>query len=231
MKKDITYFERPGKINTPRVIKLAKMRAGEPGIADIIVASLTGESALKVAEVFGEQMNIVCVRFIPGASWSVTDEYGAYDEIPELLEIKREWVEKGLERIPIEFSPGIEDELRRRKVKVIGGTPTLWNVDRSLMKKFGGFSLAEVMNETLRLFCPGARVCIEITLMAADAGAVPTNSEAIALAGTERGLDTAIVIKPSLSTKIFDRYDGLEIREFICKPRSMVSRSGRFIGR
>jgi len=77
MEKDITYFERPGKINTPRVIKLAKMRAGESGIADIIVASLTGESALKVAEVFGEQMNIVCVRFIPGASWSVTDEYGA----------------------------------------------------------------------------------------------------------------------------------------------------------
>jgi len=231
MEKEITYFERPGRINTLPVIGLARTRAMELGIEYIIVASLTGESALRVSEEIGGNAKIVCVRFLPEAYWSVKDEYGAYDEIPELLEIKREWVKKGLERVPIEFSPVIEDELRKRKVKIVGGTPTLWNVDRSLMKKFGGFSLAEVMNETLRLFCPGVRVCVEITLMAADGGAVPTDIEAIALAGTERGLDTAIVVKPSLSTKIFDRYEGLEIREIICKPRSMVSQSGRFIGR
>jgi len=231
VKKEITYFERPGRINTPQVIELAKTRALELGIEYIIVASLTGESALKASEEVGSKAKIVCVRFLPEAYWSVKDEYGGYDEIPELLEIKKEWLRKGLERVPIEFSPAIEDELGKRKVKIVGGTPTLWNVDRSLMKKFGGFSLAEVMNETLRLFCPGVRVCVEITLMAADAGAVPTDVEAIALAGTERGLDTAIVVKPSLSTKVFDRYEGLEVREIVCKPRSMVSRSGRFVGR
>lgn len=38
------------------------------------------------------------------------------------------------------------------------------------MKKFGGFSISEIINETLRLFCPGIRVCIEVSLMAADNG-------------------------------------------------------------
>ena len=51
------------------------------------------------------------------------------------------------------------------------------------------------------------------------------------MAGTERGLDTAIVIKPSYSVKMFDLYEGMEIREIICKPRTMLSPMGRFIGR
>jgi len=51
------------------------------------------------------------------------------------------------------------------------------------------------------------------------------------MAGTERRLDTAVVIKPSLSVKMFNLYEGMEIREIICKPRTMLSSKGRFIGR
>ena len=67
--------------------------------------------------------------------------------------------------------------------------------------------------------------------MAADNGVVPTDEEAIVMAGTERGLDTAVVIKPSYSIKMFDLYEGMEIREIICKPRTMLSSRGRFVGR
>jgi len=107
----------------------------------------------------------------------------------------------------------------------------LWSIDRSLMVKYRGISTQEIINETLRLLCPGIRVCIEVMLMAADNGAIPINQEVIAMAGTERGLDTAVVIKPSLSVKMFDLYEGMEIREIICKPRTMLSSKGRFIGR
>lgn len=116
-------------------------------------------------------------------------------------------------------------------VRIVGGTPRLWNIDCSFMVKYGGVSPQEIVNETLRLLCPEFRVCVEITLMAADNGAIPINEEIIAMVGIERGLDTAIVIKPSYSVKMFDLYKGMEIREIICKPRSMLSPKGRFIGR
>lgn len=44
-------------------------------------------------------------------------------------------------------------------------------------------------------------------------------------------MDTAVVLKPSVSIKMFDLYEGMEIREIICKPRTMLSPTGRFLGR
>ncbi|KYH36778.1 MAG: hypothetical protein AYL29_011490 [Candidatus Bathyarchaeota archaeon B24] len=51
--------------------------------------------------------------------------------------------------------------------------------------------------------------------MAADAGLIPVDREVIAIAGTEEGADTAIVVKPSYSRK----FRSLKIREIICMPR------------
>jgi len=65
MIKEIMYFERMRPINTNKTIELAKKRAEELGIKHIVVASLTGESALKVAKTFVKATNIVCVRFLP----------------------------------------------------------------------------------------------------------------------------------------------------------------------
>jgi len=229
----VEYFERPGLVNTEKVIKLCRKRAEELGIRFVVVASLTGGSAVKVAEAFKDlDATIVSVRYLPGGAWTVKEEpYGAYDTIPELRKIKKEWIKKGLERIPIEYSKKNLEQLEKLSAKIVGGTPTLWSVDRSLMMKYGGTSHQEIINEALRLISPGFRVCIEVALMAADNGAIPTSEEAIVMAGTERGLDTAVVIKPSVSVKMFDLHDGMEIREIICKPRTMLSSKGRFIGR
>ena len=70
---------------------------------------------------------------------------------------------------------------------------------------------------TLRLFGEGTKVCVEIALMAADAGLISENKEIIAIAGTGRGADTALVIKPACSARFFD----LEVREIIAKPRNV----------
>jgi len=233
VKKSVEYFERPGLFNTEKVIKLCRQRAIELKIRFVVVASLTGDSAVKVAKAFKDLgVTIVSVRYLPGGVWTVKEEpYGAYEAIPELRKTRQEWIKKGLERVPIEYSEKNLEELAKLGVKIVGGTPILWNVDRSLMAKYGGISAQEIINETLRLICPGFRVCVEAALMAADNGAIPTNEEAIVMAGTERGLDTAVVIKPSYSLKMFDLYEGMEIREIICKPRTMLSSKGRFIGR
>jgi len=233
VKRAVEYFERPGLFNTERVIELCKQRAVDLGVRFVVVASLTGDSAVRVARAFRDLgVTVVSVRYLPGGFWTAKEEpYGAYEAIPELRRMRREWIKKGLERVPIEYSKKNVEELAKLGVKIVGGTPTLWNVDRSLMAKFGGVSAQEIINETLRLVCPGLRVCVEVALMATDNGAIPTNEEIIVMAGTERGLDTAVVVKPSVSVRVFDLFEGMEIREIVCKPRTMLSSKGRFIGR
>jgi hypothetical protein len=63
-----------------------------------------------------------------------------------------------------------------------------------------------VMNETLYLFCPGMKVSVLSAATAADASAIPIDKEVISMAGTERELDTAIVVKPSTQTYLRSRH-------------------------
>ena len=51
--------------------------------------------------------------------------------------------------------------------------------------------------------------------MAADAGLIPVDREVIAIAGTDEGADTAIVVQPTYPRKFHE----LEIKEIIAKPR------------
>jgi len=58
-------------------------------------------------------------------------------------------------------------------------------------------------------------VAVEIAVMAADAGLIPTGREVIAIGGSGSGADTAIVLQAAHMNNYFD----LEIREIIAKPR------------
>ena len=51
--------------------------------------------------------------------------------------------------------------------------------------------------------------------MAADAGLLPTDKEVIAIGGTAKGVDTAVVLKPAHMGNFFD----LKINEIIAMPR------------
>jgi hypothetical protein len=48
----ITYFQKPGKGNTERTLRIAKERAEESGIRQIVVATTGGETGRRAAEVF-----------------------------------------------------------------------------------------------------------------------------------------------------------------------------------
>jgi hypothetical protein len=68
---------------------------------------------------------------------------------------------------------------------------------------------------TLRVFGQGTKVSIEIALMAADAGLIPTQEPCVSIGGTDQGADTAILLIPAHAQNFFD----LRVLEILAKPR------------
>jgi hypothetical protein len=107
-------------------------------------------------------------------------------------------------------------KLENSGVKTLICSHALSGVERSISRKFGGVSRVEIIAATLRQFGgEGLKVAVEVSVMAADAGLIPTDEEIIAVGGTSRGADSAIVLKAAHMNNYFD----LEIREIIAKPR------------
>ncbi len=185
--KRIVYFDSPGGENTDHVLALAKKRAEELGIKDVVVASTRGNTGVKASEIF------------KGYNLVVVTHYTGFRE-PGQQELTEE------NRRRIEENGG----------KIFTGTHAFMGVERAIRNKFGTAYPAEIMAQTLRLFGEGMKVAVEIVAMAADAGLIPVDREVISIAGTGRGADTAIVVQPANSSRIFD----MVIKEIIAKPRS-----------
>mgnify|MGYP000854760582 FL=1 len=114
-----------------------------------------------------------------------------------------------------EMPPETRQRLKDKGVKILTTTHLLAGVDRSLRNKFQGVYPAEIVASTLRLFGEGVKVCVEISVMALDAGLIPYGKEIVAVAGSARGADTACVIVPAHSNNFFDTV----VKEIICTPR------------
>jgi hypothetical protein len=67
------------------------------------------------------------------------------------------------------------------------------------------------------MFGQGMKVVVEIVAMAADAGVIPVNKDVIAIAGSGRGADTAIVVQAANTHRLFDTV----IKEIIAKPNML----------
>ena len=191
MEKKIIYFEKTGPENTDKLLQLAKERADELGISDLVVATTHGGTALRALEVFASPgLNLVAVTISEGykdRGWCITEQE------------RRRLEEKG--------------------IKVLTATHTLGDgVASAFAEKYGGKPLEEVVRDAFYRFGQGMKVCVEIVLMAADAGMVSMDGEVMVIGGTSSGADTCIVVKPTYSRKFFD----LEIREIVTKPRSNV---------
>ena len=110
------------------------------------------------------------------------------------------------------------EEMRQRLISegisVLTATHVLSGAERSLSKKFGGIHPVEIIAQTLRMFGQGTKVCIECSTMALDAGFIPYGKPVIAMGGTGRGIDTAIILKPEHASSILDT----QINEILCKP-------------
>jgi len=180
------YFETPGPQNTEKTLKLAAKRAKSLSIKDIVVASTTGDTGIKAAEFF-KGYNLIVVTHSTG------------------------FREPDFQELPAEK----REEIEKKGAKVLTCQHAFGGVGRAVRKKLGTYELEEIVAYVLRTFGEGMKVAVEITLMAADAGLIRTDQEAIAIAGTGKGADTALVVRPPNAQTFFD----LEIREILCKPR------------
>ncbi len=79
---------------------------------------------------------------------------------------------------------------------------------------FYGSNSGTTMANLLRCFCQGVKVCFEIVLMATDGGHIASGEKVIAVAGTGRGSDTALVMQAASTQHM----GNLRVNEIICKP-------------
>lgn len=114
-----------------------------------------------------------------------------------------------------EMDPQVRKGLEEKGVKLLTTTHLLAGVDRSLRNKFGGVYPAEIAASTLRMLGQGVKVCVEISVMALDAGLITYGEEIVAVGGSGRGADAACVILPAHSNDFFDT----KVKEIICMPR------------
>ena len=186
----ITYFERPGKHNTEALLDAVQKRVQELGLKQVVVASNSGDTAVRAVERFSDLDVQVTV---------VTSHCGFSGE--------------GVN----DMSHEAENALVEAGAKVVRASHALSGVERSFTRKLGGCSRAEAVSDVLRaLFGQGMKVCVEITLMAADNGAIPcSDEEVLVMAGTGEGADTACIVRPAHANDMFK----MEIREIVAIPR------------
>ncbi len=185
IEKKTLYFGQTGRSNTDALLKFVSKYAEKEGIRDIVVASTSGETGVKASKLF-KGYGLVVVTHACGFK-----ELGA----TELLEEERE-------------------EILSSGGRIFTGTHALSGAERAIRKDFDTIQPLELIASVLRLMGEGTKVCVETTLMAADAGLIPMDRDVIAIGGTGKGADTALRIKPAHSANFFD----LRIKEVIAKP-------------
>ena len=179
------YFDKPGPANTERTLEIVAKKASESGISTILVASTTGETGLKAVEKI-QGKNVVVVTHSTG-----------FKE-PNLQELREE------NRVAIESKGG----------KILTCMHAFGGPNRAIRIKLGTYALDEIVAYVLRTLGQGFKVCVEISLMAADAGLVKVGEPCIAVGGTGRGADTAVVLSPANAQNFLD----IKIHEILCKP-------------
>lgn len=198
MEGKIVYFEKQGSENTETVLRLAKERADELGIRTILVASTSGQTAARAVDVF-EGKQVVAVGWPTG--WRKPN-FNPFTE-----ENRRKVENRGGKVLLVRFA---FQGLGRTGPRVFSQEA----VPQPAPQAPASNDTAAIVNRTLRLFGAGMKVACEITLIAADAGLARTDEDVIAIAGTDGGSDTAIVLRPVNSWNFFS----LRIKEILCKP-------------
>ena len=183
---EMILFKNPGIENTEETLRIAIEEMKKSNLETLVISSTRGYSAEKALEIIPEDVKLIVV----------THHYGFKKENE------------------CEFSEELRKRIVEKGYSVLTATHTLSGIERTFRKEFGGLYPTEIVAQTLRLFCEGVKVCVEIAVMCADAGLVRTDEWIVTCAGTSKGLDTALVIKPSNSNRFFD----LKVGKVLCMP-------------
>ena len=172
---NVKYFEIAGPQNTDEALQAAAARATDLGIGQIVVATTTGKTALRAAELIPDMDTIVAVTLHAGL-WEV---YAGPD-----AEIVTQAEEKG-----VKFLTGVH--------------ALMGSVASAIQREFGGLPAEEIIARTYYTISQGTKVAVECMIMAADAGLLRMDEDIVSIAGTNGGADTAMVVKPTFSNEFF----------------------------
>ena len=190
MEQKTIYFDKPGgEENTDKTLAIARQRAVELGIKNIVVATTVGDTAVKAIDIF-EGCRVIIVTHVEGFRGPNSQEL-----TPENRKI-------------IEDKGGI----------ILTTTHAFGGIQRALGRGNGppppSLAMGDVIAMTLRTFGQGMKVALEIAAMAADAGLVRVDEDIISIGGTGRGADTAVVMQANYVHRFFES----RVKEILCKP-------------
>jgi len=180
-KRGVYFFENPGEENTQAVIEVVAMRIEETDIEAIVVASISGKTAIQLAECLkgrGLGVKIVCVSGPP--SWEKYPEY----KFPLIGAERR----NRLNGLGVQVVDWVEEPFRSITFRNWWEKQTL-EVEQPKADLFW-----------MTLICVGGhgfRTAIEVIFMAVEGGAITVGEKVVGVAGTGEGADSVVVMKAS----------------------------------
>ena len=183
----IFYFDSKGPINTDKTLEIALDCCKERQIQKVVVASSTGETALKLHAIAPAEAGIIAVTYSAGSRFS--------EEVQQFLENR--------------------DEIMSKGITIVRGMHALSATEKAFQNQYKTSMMPlNIVADSLRMFCHGVKVCVEIAIMAAEAGHISPDQEVVAVAGSHRGADTAVVLKPAYAANMFET----RIKILLCMP-------------
>ena len=161
----MVYFESAKENNTENTLQLTKNEAIKRGIKYVVVASTSGGTGLRAAQILQNS----------GIKLIVVAHSTGHREAGNQL-----------------MDPEIKKQIENLGATVFIGTDVLTGFTRAMREK-ERFTELTLISDTLRMFGQGMKVCIEIVAMASDANLLPLG-DVISVAGTAKGADTSVII-------------------------------------
>ncbi|MBM4311050.1 MAG: hypothetical protein FJ119_08915 [Deltaproteobacteria bacterium] len=175
--KTIVYFADKGPSNTDRTIACALACCRDQSIAKIVVATSSGETALKVREATGPAIEVIAVTY--GAGSRFVEEVAAFNANRTRLE-----------------AAGI---------RIVRGIHALSATERTFENKYAAKLIPlNLVSDSLRMLGQGMKVCVEVAIMAAEHGFITPAEDVVVIGGSGAGADTAVVLKPAYAAAMFD---------------------------
>lgn len=168
-------FDEPGPGNTSATIAIAARRAQTLAIAEVVVATTTGRTALAAKQAM-PQCRVIGVTLQAGL-WR---KYAGPD-------------------------PQIVAEAEAAGVQMLTCPHALMgSLDSAVTERFGGPAPGDFAAYVYYTLSQGTKVAVECALMAADSGLLSMDRDVLSLAGSNQGCDTALVITPAYTHQFFD---------------------------
>jgi hypothetical protein len=187
IEKSVFYFEKKGPHNTDKTLEIALACCKLQSINKIVVASSRGDTALKLKETADASLEIIAVTY--GAGSRYVEDVEAFNQNA--------------------------DKLTENGIRIVRGIHALSGTERAFETKYKSqFLPLNIVADTLRMFCHGVKVCVEIAVMAAEHGYISPDEEVVAIAGSHHGADTAVVLKPAYAPDMFKT----KIKQLLCMP-------------